>query len=170
MNNLVSERYLRSVLRCCASPSWSDSDTMMDAVPPPLDGSLRTVSDVADWHAKHNPSKPWLIFSSKALPEQLTSLSYKEVNDASHRIAHLLRPNREGQDGEVIAVILNTDTVLYVAMLLGIMRAGFVVCVLCNILCASYTPDFGHPSHTLSRTGTRRPASSTCSKPRRAHA
>jgi acyl-CoA synthetase (AMP-forming)/AMP-acid ligase II len=99
----------------------------MRATLPPSDGSLWTVPDIADFHAKHNGNQPWFIFPSKASPQEMTSLSYKEVNEASHRIAHILRPGRNGPEAEVIALLINTDTVLYVAVLLGIMRAGYVV-------------------------------------------
>ena len=52
--------------------------------------------------------------------------------EASHRVAHILRPNRDGPDGEVIALLLNTDTILYNTVVLGLLRAGFVVCELDN--------------------------------------
>ena len=101
----------------------------MDAIPPPLDGSLRTLVDFADWHAKHNPGKAWLVFPSNSSSNEVVSLSYSQMNKASHRIAHMVRPNREGHDGEVVALVVNTDIVLYVALLLAVMRAGFVVSV-----------------------------------------
>ncbi|GJE98682.1 putative NRPS-like protein biosynthetic cluster [Phanerochaete sordida] len=98
----------------------------MDSPLPPMNGTLPTLPDIADFHAEHNSSRPWLLFPSKDSSEQLTTLTYREMVDASHRIAHIMRPNREGPEGEVIALLLHTDTVLYVAVLLGLLRAGFV--------------------------------------------
>ena len=100
---------------------------------PPLDGTLPTIPDIVDFHATHNANLPWYIFPSKNSPDQLVSLTYREMAEASHRVAHILRPNREGPDREVIALLLNTDTVLHNAVVLGLMRAGFVVCELGSV-------------------------------------
>lgn len=56
-------------------------------------------------------------------------ISFAQMVKASHRVAHLLRPRREGREREVIALLLNTDSVLYTATLLGLLRGGFVVSV-----------------------------------------
>lgn len=97
----------------------------MSAVLPPLDGSLPTLTHFVDFNAKHNPQAPWLIFPSET--GGTGSITFAEMAEASHRVAHILRPQRRGPEGQVIAVILQTDTILYVAILLGIMRAGCIV-------------------------------------------
>ena len=99
----------------------------MDAISPPNDGSLGTLVDLAEWHAKHNPNKPWLIVPSASGSPGGRYVTYAQMNDASHRVAHAIRPGREGRDREVVALVINTDAVLYVAVLLGIIRAGFIV-------------------------------------------
>jgi hypothetical protein len=38
-----------------------------------------------------------------------------------------VRPNRAGPEGEIVALIANTDTVLYQALVAGMVRAGVVV-------------------------------------------
>ena len=101
----------------------------MAASLPPLDGTLPTLPDLADFHAKHNPDRPWFVFPSRDTPEQLVTITYRDMVQASHRVAHILRPNREGLDREVVAVLLHTDTLLYNAVVLGLLRAGFVVCL-----------------------------------------
>ena len=102
----------------------------MDVSLPPLDGTLPTIPDIVDFHVAHNPDLPWYIFPSKGSPDQLVPLTYREMAEASHRVAHILRPNREGREGEIIVLLLNTDTVLYNAVVVGLLRAGFVVCKL----------------------------------------
>lgn len=99
----------------------------MAAIPAPLDGSLVTVTDFTDFHATHNATLPWLIFPSKGSAQFISEISFYEMNKASHRVAHLLRPGRQGPEREVVAVIVNTDVLLYIAVLLGLLRAGFVV-------------------------------------------
>ncbi|KAI0081390.1 acetyl-CoA synthetase-like protein [Panus rudis PR-1116 ss-1] len=93
---------------------------------PPLDGSLTVVPGFVDFHAEHNPSRPWVVFPSIDDPNTLTEISYLELAKASHRVAHALRPNRSGDDGEVVAVLIHCDTVLYIATLIGMVRAGLV--------------------------------------------
>ncbi|GJF00095.1 acetyl-CoA synthetase-like protein [Phanerochaete sordida] len=99
----------------------------MDApVTPPLDGSLPTAPDILDFHNKHNANKSWFLFPAKDTSDELVSVTYGDMAQATHRIAHYIRPNREGADGQVVALLVHTDTVLYIAMIVGIMRAGFV--------------------------------------------
>ena len=95
---------------------------------PPLDGSLPSLIDYIDFNTRHNGPKPWLLFPSVDAPSsRLTSLSFADLSNASHKAAHIFRPHREGDEGLIVAVILNTDTMLYAAAMLGLMRAGFVV-------------------------------------------
>lgn len=93
----------------------------------PLDGSLPTLPDLADFHATYHRDAPWLMYPSKEQGGRPETISYGEMARASHRVAHILRPGRRGPEREVIALILNVDTVLYAAAMLGLMRAGFVV-------------------------------------------
>ena len=93
----------------------------------PLDGSLPTIPDIADFYAAYTPDEPWLVFPSKDPSQDIMHISFAEMAQASHRVAHILRPRREGPEREVIALLLSTDTVLYVAVLLGLLRAGLVV-------------------------------------------
>ncbi|EKM51563.1 uncharacterized protein PHACADRAFT_212203 [Phanerochaete carnosa HHB-10118-sp] len=93
---------------------------------PPTDGSLLTLINFLDFNVKYNAEQPFYIFPSLSDPTKLTSLSYLEVAWASHRIAHILRPNRRGNDGDVVGVLLHTDTILYAAVVLGVLRAGLV--------------------------------------------
>ena len=94
---------------------------------PPLDGSLTVVPGFVDFHAEHNPDLPWTKFPSRADPTKAESISFAEFARASHRVAHYIRPHRQGGDGEVVAVLIHCDSVLYVAVIAGFIRAGVVV-------------------------------------------
>lgn len=93
---------------------------------PPLDGSVFVLPGFIDFHAEHNPSLPWVLFPSRtgAGPE---AISFGAFAQATHRMAHALRPDRQGKDGEIVAVIAHCDTILYLALLAGIVRAGLTV-------------------------------------------
>ena len=93
----------------------------------PLDGSLNVLPGFIDFHAKHNPTRAWAKFPSFSNPSEATSVSFGDFAKATHRIAHTLRPGRAGNDGEVVAVFIHCDTILYLALLAGLVRAGFVV-------------------------------------------
>lgn len=92
---------------------------------PPLDGSVDILPGLVDFHAQHNPDLPWAIFPSAS--GGVASITFSEFAKATHRIAHIVRPDRAGPDGEVVAVAVNCDTILYVALLVGMIRAGVVV-------------------------------------------
>ncbi|GJE90357.1 acetyl-CoA synthetase-like protein [Phanerochaete sordida] len=93
------------------------------SVRPPLDGSLPVLPGFVDFHAEHNPERPWALLS--AGPElPVETVTFAEFARATHRIAHALRPDRAGPDDEVVAVLVNCDSVLYLALLAGMIRAG----------------------------------------------
>lgn len=91
---------------------------------PPLDGSL-LFPDIIDFHMRRNASLPIYVFPDEQTGT-LTSISYREFGRATHRIAHALRPSRTGVEGEVTAIIVHTDTLLYTTLIAGLMIAGIV--------------------------------------------
>jgi acyl-CoA synthetase (AMP-forming)/AMP-acid ligase II len=93
---------------------------------PPLDGTV-TLPETLDFNMKHNPSKSMYIFSRDDALEGITTITFLEFARACHRVAHVLRPGRTGEDGRVVAVIALADTLVYHAIVLGLTRAGLVV-------------------------------------------
>ncbi|KAG1835909.1 putative aminoadipate reductase [Suillus subalutaceus] len=72
-----------------------------------------------------NASLPIYVFPDEQTGA-LTSISYREFGRATHRIAHALRPSRTGVEGEVTAIVVHTDTLLYTTLIAGLMIAGIV--------------------------------------------
>lgn len=99
----------------------------MPAVRPPLDRSLITLVDFIDFNAENNGDLPWVHYLTTSPAADVATLTFGDFAAASHRLAHTFRPGREGRDGQVVAVLMHTDTVLYLAVLAGLLRAGFVV-------------------------------------------
>ena len=96
---------------------------------PPTDGSILVLPGFADFHAVHNPDLPWARFPSREDPTKSEAITFAQFANATHRIAHTFRPHRQGDhDGEVVGVIINCDSILYCATIVGLVRAGFVVC------------------------------------------
>ena len=96
---------------------------------PPLDGSLHPIYGFADWQAEHNPTRPFVVFPKDGATGEPTAVTFAEFAEATHRMAHAVRPNRKGKDGEVIAILVNCDTLLYQTLMVGVSRTGWVVCV-----------------------------------------
>ncbi|KAH0828782.1 acetyl-CoA synthetase-like protein [Lanmaoa asiatica] len=92
---------------------------------PPLDGSL-LFPDLFNFHMERNTSFPMFVYANESVPGTLTEISFLEFGRAAHRVAHALRPSRQGPDGEVVMVIANTDTILHHAVVVGLSIAGWV--------------------------------------------
>ena len=100
--------------------------TVARSLSPPLDGSLTVVPGLVDWHATYNRDHPWALLASDE-EHPVIPVSFLEYARATHRVAHVLRPGRKGPENERIALLINCDTILYVAMVVGMIRAGLVV-------------------------------------------
>ena len=94
---------------------------------PPLDGSIIVFPGFVDFQAQHNPDKPWAVYPSPSSPTHTKEISYLEFSDATHRIAHAVRPGRNGPEQEVVALIIHIDNILNVTLFVGMIRAGIVV-------------------------------------------
>ena len=94
---------------------------------PPLDGSLNVLPGFVDFHAEHNPFDPWVKFPSRSEAGKVDCLTFQDFAEATHRVAHAMRPVGTGRNGEVVAIVINCDAILYLALLAGLIRAGLVV-------------------------------------------
>ncbi|TCD65346.1 putative NRPS-like protein biosynthetic cluster [Steccherinum ochraceum] len=93
---------------------------------PPLDGSLHPIYGFADWQAEYNPSRPFVFFPKDGATGESQSLTFAEFAAATHRMAHAVRPKEKGKDGEVVAILVNCDSLHYQALIVGVSRAGWV--------------------------------------------
>ncbi|KDR77645.1 hypothetical protein GALMADRAFT_1326492 [Galerina marginata CBS 339.88] len=91
---------------------------------PPADGSV-TLPEVIDFHTEHNPNFPIFVFNEDGKAE-ITKINYFEYGRACDRVAHRMRPGRTGAEGELVAVVALSDTLLYHAVSVGLTRAGMV--------------------------------------------
>ena len=98
-----------------------------EPVLPPLDGSVwPMVTGLIDFHETNNPERPWAFLASDR-DASIYSVTYREFARATHRVAHALRPGRLGPENEVVGLLIECDSVLYVALLAGMIRAGLIV-------------------------------------------
>ncbi|KAF8839601.1 putative aminoadipate reductase [Paxillus ammoniavirescens] len=101
--------------------------TSIPSVPevPPLDCSL-LFSDLINFHMQNNPTFPIFAYTDDQAPNGIMEVTFLEFGRAAHRMAHVLRPARQGDEGQVVMLIAHTDTILYHAALAGMSIAGLV--------------------------------------------
>ncbi|KAJ6457255.1 putative aminoadipate reductase [Mycena sanguinolenta] len=88
---------------------------------PPLDCSLN-LAEIIDFHLVHESHSAMYAFADE--DGHITEVSHFEVARAAHRAAHLLRPQRRGEDGEVVAIVALADVLVYDTVVAGCLIAG----------------------------------------------
>ncbi|KAI3612070.1 nonribosomal peptide synthetase [Moniliophthora roreri] len=66
---------------------------------------------------------------ARPLPVEYDEITYLEFGRAVHRAAHLVRPKpspNDGSDGQVIAILAYSDTLVYNTVIMGLMTANLV--------------------------------------------
>ncbi|KAF7341008.1 Acetyl-CoA synthetase-like protein [Mycena sanguinolenta] len=90
---------------------------------PPLDCSLN-VAQILDFHITHENHSVAYSFTDEV--GNTTEISHFELSRAAHRVAHLLRPQRCGLEGQVLAIVAQTDVLIYQTIVVGCIIAGLV--------------------------------------------
>ncbi|KAJ6457360.1 putative aminoadipate reductase [Mycena sanguinolenta] len=93
----------------------------MSNLRPPLDCSLN-LAEIIDFHLAHENHSAMYAFADE--DRHITEVSHFEVARAAHRAAHLLRPQRRGTDGEVVAIVALADVLVYDTVVAGCLVAG----------------------------------------------
>ena len=95
----------------------------------PLNRSLLFHEQV-NFHMENNPTLPMFVYADdQASDHHTTEISFLEFGRAAHRIAHALRPKRAGNEGQVVMLIANCDTILFHTVVAGMFMSGLVVSV-----------------------------------------
>ncbi|KAJ7624410.1 putative aminoadipate reductase [Roridomyces roridus] len=96
----------------------------MASLRPPLDLSLN-INEIISFHIVHENRDAAYAFADEET-DQVTEISHFELARAAHRVAHILRPQRRGPEGEILGIIALTDVFLYQAIVAGCIVAGIV--------------------------------------------
>ncbi|KAG1870690.1 putative aminoadipate reductase [Suillus subalutaceus] len=91
---------------------------------PPLDGSL-FLPELVEFNAQHNSDATFYVYD-KPDSNDLVSISHSDFYRACHRAAQAIGPASAGADKEVVALIANSDTLLYQTVFMGIIFAGLI--------------------------------------------
>ncbi|KAH7890585.1 acetyl-CoA synthetase-like protein [Phlebopus sp. FC_14] len=98
---------------------------MATPVLPPMDYSL-LFPDLINFHTSKNASFPIYVYSNDKSPGGISQITFLEFGRAANRVAHVLRPGRQGTEGQTVMLIATTDTLLYHAVVSGMNLAGFI--------------------------------------------
>ncbi|TFL01209.1 hypothetical protein BDV98DRAFT_619597 [Pterulicium gracile] len=95
---------------------------------PPSLRACPTLHDLADQVTALYPDRPYFRYTEDDSPDTIIPISNLEVNRASHRAATAFSelPGYNPASRETVAVIIAADTLVYYAVFLGALRAGFV--------------------------------------------
>jgi acyl-CoA synthetase (AMP-forming)/AMP-acid ligase II len=97
---------------------------------PPLDGTI-TVPETIEFHWQHNADLPAYVFHQEGKDtNDITEITYLEFGRACHRVANVMTSKFPFVTGRpVVAFMALTDSLLYQAISVGLMKSGFIVCV-----------------------------------------
>ena len=104
----------------------SDTRSLSGLSYPPLDGSL-FFPELLEYNAQHNPDHPFFVYPGDKGTGEIRKISHLEFYRACQRVAHAVRPGRQGKSKEVVVILANCDTILYQALFMGIIYAGLIV-------------------------------------------
>ncbi|KAG6328546.1 hypothetical protein ID866_10543, partial [Astraeus odoratus] len=102
----------------------SDAHTIDELSYPPLDGSL-FLHEMLEYNAEYNPEHPYFTYPDEG-SGVLHRITHLEFYRACQRVAHAVNPGLQDHPREVIGIIANCDTILYQALFLGVIYAGFI--------------------------------------------
>ncbi|QRV95210.1 AMP binding enzyme [Ceratobasidium sp. AG-Ba] len=98
--------------------------TPCPSVLPASDGSV-TIDTVVDFHAEKNPEHVFAILYDVDTRAQ-TPILYKQLATAVHLAAHKLNPDSLYRQGTNIGILASTDSITYITLIQGAIRAGLV--------------------------------------------
>ncbi|KAF8174362.1 hypothetical protein K438DRAFT_1849366 [Mycena galopus ATCC 62051] len=96
---------------------------MANFLPPLLEFSLN-VAELFNLHIAHDNQSAAYSWADEE--GRITDVSHFEVARAAHRAARILRPQRDGPDGQVMAIVAHTDALIYQTIVAGCLIAGLV--------------------------------------------
>lgn len=91
---------------------------------PALGKAQLNLPDILDFNLEHNPDFPVFIYGEIS-SSKTTEIKMLEYVRAAHRVGKVIRG--DSQTGDVIGIVANLDTIVYSALIVGIMKAGLVV-------------------------------------------
>ncbi|KAJ7095660.1 putative aminoadipate reductase [Mycena epipterygia] len=84
------------------------------------------IPEAIAWNSKTHPTAPFYLYAGSESTNDVIAITHLEFGRATHRAAQILRPDREGRDGQVVALIAQSDTILLQAVVVGLITANLI--------------------------------------------
>jgi acyl-CoA synthetase (AMP-forming)/AMP-acid ligase II len=94
--------------------------------PIPALSSTFGFAHIIDYHAVHNAERPMAVFAPDD-SHKPSPVTFFEFGRACQRFARSVAPEAPIAKGEVVALLANCDTIMYMTAISGLIRAGLTV-------------------------------------------
>ncbi|KAJ7458517.1 hypothetical protein FB451DRAFT_1046638 [Mycena latifolia] len=86
------------------------------------------IPEAIAWNSETHPTGTFYVYAAAdPTSSVVTTITHLEFGRATHRAAQILRPNRRvGKDREVVAILAYSDTILYHAVVAGLVIADVI--------------------------------------------
>ncbi|KAJ7450213.1 hypothetical protein FB451DRAFT_1286443 [Mycena latifolia] len=85
------------------------------------------IPEAIAWNSETHPTGTFYVYAAaNPTSSVVTTITHLEFGRATHRAAQILRPNRGGKDREVVAILAYSDTILYHAVVAGLITADLI--------------------------------------------
>ncbi|KAJ7629663.1 hypothetical protein DFH06DRAFT_1225067 [Mycena polygramma] len=116
------------------------------------------IPDIVARNYATTPEAPFYVFARDSPTTEIVTITNFEFGRATHRVARALRPNpaSPSSDGKVVAIIAFVDTVLYHAVVAGLITANLIPSSICPVLTPTAIVDLLRKSACHRMVTTRR--------------
>jgi acyl-coenzyme A synthetase/AMP-(fatty) acid ligase len=108
------------------------------------------LAELIDYHLEHNPYDTFTVFPGESVGDEPSRISFLEFGRASHRFARAIYPDAPVKEREVVGIVVNADSLMWITALAGIVRAGATVSLLPNRQERSIESLYAGPHHITS--------------------
>ncbi|KAJ7489600.1 putative aminoadipate reductase [Mycena latifolia] len=77
-------------------------------------------------NCKKTPGSPFYVYGNPDSASDIVTITHLEFGRATHRAAHLVRPNHDGAECQVVGIIALSDTLLYQTIVVGLITAHLI--------------------------------------------
>jgi hypothetical protein len=86
-----------------------------------------TLAELIDYYAEHHPDSSFTVFPGESADHKPSHVSFLEFGRAAQRFAQAIYPDAPVEHREVVGLLINADSLMYLTAIAGIVRSGSTV-------------------------------------------
>jgi acyl-coenzyme A synthetase/AMP-(fatty) acid ligase len=94
---------------------------------PDLNDHTIELARLIDWHVTHNPTHPYATFDPEEDGGDPPTMTFLEFGRGCHRLACAVAGQGPVEEGEIVALLIVCDSIMYNTTVAGLIRAGLTV-------------------------------------------